>query len=204
MFPASQYLKEKVGGKIAIGENIKKVLKYWKVVFEEPSMLEDGSAFDHLFKDGEIFKIGDLKVEVIYTPGHTPACVAYYLEGHLFAGDTLFSPTIGTARTDFPGGSSTDLYNSIQKIFKLPDETKLVVGHDYPADVGNPTIVTTIREQKAFNVLLNEMTTLEEFTLKREERQKKLAVPTLLFPSIYVNLMAGKLPKFIKIPINKI
>lgn len=199
---ASYYLKEKLGGKTGIGKNIIKVLKYWKPVFEDEEMREDGSAFDKLFEDGEEFMLGNLKVKTIHTPGHTPACVVYHIEDHLFVGDTIFSPSVGTARTDFPGGSSQDLYNSIQKLFKLPDTTKIVVGHDYPQDVTKPTIITTIAEQKKNNILLNATTNLEDFTAKREERQKKLGVPTLILPSLHVNLRAGQLPKFIKIPIN--
>ena len=198
---ASHYIQSQIGGKIAIGENIKKVLGYWVPIFDEDIPL-DGSQFNHLFKDGEEFKIGNLSAKVIFTPGHTPACASYYIEDSIFSGDTLFSYGIGTARTDFPGGSSVELYNSIQKLYKLPDETKLYVGHDYPQDPSKPVILTTIGEQKKQNILLNANTTLEEFVQKREARQKTLPVPTLIFPALFVNLMAGKLPKFIKIPVN--
>jgi glyoxylase-like metal-dependent hydrolase (beta-lactamase superfamily II) len=200
---ASHYIKSKLGGKTAMGENIKKVLEYWVPIFEEDIPI-DGSQFDYLFKDGEEFKIGNLKAKVIFTAGHTPACASYYIEGCIFSGDTIFSYNVGTARTDFPGGSSVELYNSIQKLYKLLDETKLYVGHDYPQDTSKPVIETTIGEQKRRNILLNEKTTLEEFVEKREARQKSLPVPTLLFPALFVNLMAGRVPKFIKIPVNMI
>jgi glyoxylase-like metal-dependent hydrolase (beta-lactamase superfamily II) len=198
---ASHYIQSKLGGKIAIGENIKKVLEYWGPIFEDDIPL-DGSQFNHLFKEGEEFKIGNLKAKVIFTPGHTPACISYYIEDCVFSGDTLFSYDVGTARTDFPGGNSAELYKSIQKLYKLPEETKLYVGHDYPQDPSKPVILTTIKEQKKNNILLNENTKIDDFVQKREERQKTLPVPTLIFPALFVNLMAGRLPKFIKIPIN--
>jgi glyoxylase-like metal-dependent hydrolase (beta-lactamase superfamily II) len=201
---ASHYLKQKLGGKTAMGKGFLKVLEYWKPVFEDEEIKDDGSQFEKLFEDEEEFSIGNLKVKVINTPGHTPACVSYYVENCLFSGDTIFSPSVGTARTDFPGGSSIDLYNSIQKIFALPENTKIFAGHDYPSETTKPVIITTVKQQKGENILLNAKTSLEEFTAKREERQKKLPVPTLLFPALHVNLMAEKLPKFIKIPLNKI
>ena len=201
---ASYYLKQKLGGKTAMGKGFLKVLEYWKPVFEDDEIKDDGSQFEKLFEDGEEFLIGNLTVKAFNTSGHTPACISYYVEECLFSGDTIFSPAIGTARTDFPGGSSADLYNSIQKIFALPENTKIFVGHDYPEDITKPVIITTVKQQKGENILLNANTTLEEFILKRESRQKKLPVPTLLFPALHVNLMAGKLPKFIKIPLNKI
>jgi glyoxylase-like metal-dependent hydrolase (beta-lactamase superfamily II) len=121
-------------------------------------MKEDGSQFDKLWQDNEEFAIGNIKVKVIYTPGHTPACVSYLMEDYLFTGDTIFSPLVGTARTDFPGGSSEDLFNSIQKLYKLPNETKVCVGHDYPLQGFEPVIITTILEEKKHNSSINEST----------------------------------------------
>ena len=201
---ASHHLKQTLGGKIAIGKNITTVLEYWKNVFEDEEIKTSGEDFDKLFEDGEEFKVGSLPIKVIHTPGHTPACIAYYVAGHLFVGDTIFSPTVGTARTDFPGGSAAELYRSIQKIFNLPEETKIIVGHDYPNDITKPNMVTTVEEEKKSNVLINKNTSFEEFVKKREEKQKNSAVPMLILPSLHVNLRAGRLPKFIKIPVNKI
>ena len=122
---ASQYIKSKLGGQIAIGERIKKVIEYWKPILQDNDIREDGAQFDKLFKDSEVFKIGNLNAKVIYTPGHTPACINYYIEDYLFTGDTIFSPNVGTARTDFPGGSSEELFDSIEKLYQLPEDTKV-------------------------------------------------------------------------------
>lgn len=199
---ASQYIKSKLGGKIAIGESIKKVLKYWKPIFEDENILEDGSQFEKLWKDEEEFKIGNINAKVIYTPGHTPACVSYLIEDYLFSGDTIFSAKVGTARTDFPGGSSEDLFDSIQKLYKLPDETRVCVGHEYPGKSEDPVIITTIGEEKKNNISINQKTKKEEYIAKMKILQLNLPVPQLIFPSLHVNLLAGKLPKFIKIPLN--
>lgn len=201
---AAQYLKSKLGGRVAIGENIKKVINYWKEIFEEDDMMEDCSHFDKVWKEDEEFFIGNLKVRVIFTPGHTPACVSYYVGGYLFTGDTLFSPLVGTARTDFPGGSSEDLFDSIQKIYELPDETKICVGHEYPKGDSQPIIISTIGEEKQNNVSINENTKKKDYALIMQLKQTNLKVPELILPSLYVNLLAGNVPKFIKIPINAI
>jgi glyoxylase-like metal-dependent hydrolase (beta-lactamase superfamily II) len=199
---SSQYIKEKLGGKIAIGYNIKKVLEYWKPVFGDDDIQLDGSQFDQMFKDGDIFKIGSIEGKVIATPGHTPACVSYYIGDHLFTGDTIFPPLVGTARTDFPGGSSAELFDSVQKIYQLPDETKICVGHEYPASDADPVIITTIGEERKNNVSINQDTKKEDYISRMNARQVNLPVPQLLFPSLQVNLRAGKLPKYIKIPVN--
>lgn len=199
---ASQYIKSKLGGKIAIGENIKKVLEFWQPVFADDDIKIDGSQFDKLWKDNEEFTIGDLKVKVIHTPGHTPACVSYLIEDYLFTGDTIFSPLVGTARTDFPGGSSEDLFDSIQKLYKLPDSTTVCVGHEYPDKNAEPVIITTIGEQKSNNSSVNQNTNKEEYVSKMNAKQVNKPVPQLILPSLHINLLAGKLPKFIKIPVN--
>ena len=199
---ASHYIKSKLGGKVAIGEHIKKVLAFWKSVFEDEDIKEDGSAFDRLWKDGDEFKIGEISVKVIHTPGHTPACVSYLINDYLFSGDTVFSPTVGTARTDFAGGSSEELFESVQKIYKLPDSTKICVGHEYPSKDSQPVIITTILEQKQNNISINQETKKEEYLAKMKVKQVNKPVPQLILPSLHVNLLAGRLPRFIKIPVN--
>ena len=199
---ASQYIKSKLGGKIAIGENIKKVLQHWKPIFEDCDMKDDGSQFDKLWQDGEEFKIGILTAKVIATSGHTPACVSYLIEDYLFTGDTIFSPAVGTARTDFPDGSSEELFDSVQKLYKLPNSTKVCVGHEYPEKDAEPVIITTIGEEKKHNASINEHTKKEDYVAKMNAKQINKPVPQLILPALHVNLLAGKLPKFIKIPVN--
>ena len=207
---ASSYIKEKLGGKIAIGENIKEVIKFWVPVFNSAKDTNlDGSQFDHLFKDQEKFYIGNLEVKVINTPGHTPACVSYLIEDCIFVGDTIFTPKMGTARTDFPGGSAKTLYRSIQKLLSFSDETKIFIGHDYPEEGKEPQFLCTVLEQKKHNILVNENVSEAEYIEVRNKRDVGKAVPKLLLPSIQVNIRAGKfgLPEdnnvaYIKIPVN--
>jgi glyoxylase-like metal-dependent hydrolase (beta-lactamase superfamily II) len=209
---ASNYIKEKLGGKIAIGENIKEVIKFWVPVFNTIKDTPlDGSQFDHLFKDAEKFSIGNLQVTIIFTPGHTPACASYLVEDCVFVGDTIFTPRMGTARTDFPGGSAKNLYYSIQKILSLPNETKIFVGHDYPEEGEEPQFLCTVLDQKKHNILINETVSEAQYVEIRNKRDVGKAVPKLLLPSIQVNIRAGKFGlaegnevKYIKIPLNKI
>lgn len=209
---ASNYLKSKLGGKIAIGENIKEVIKFWVDVFNTQNDTPlDGSQFDHLFKDGEEFKIGNLKVRVISTPGHTPACVSYLIEDCIFSGDVIFTPKMGTARTDFPGGSARTLYHSIQKILSLPDSTKIFIGHDYPENGSDPQFCCTVSDQKKHNILINENVSEEQYVETRNKRDVGKAVPKLLLPALQVNIRAGKFSApeqngatYLKIPLNKI
>ncbi len=209
---AASYLKKHLGGNIGIGEHIKQVLSYWLPIFntgaDTPS---DGTQFDVLFSDGEEFKIGHLTVKVIHTPGHTPDSVSYYINDAVFVGDTLFMPYVGTARTDFPGGSAETLYHSIQKIFALPDDTRIYTCHDYPPEGQKPAWESTVAEQKKNNVMIKSAVTENEFIAARNKKDFHKAVPKLLLPSIQVNLRAGQLGTFdtnqtqyIKIPINKI
>ena len=208
---AAPYLKSRLGGKIAIGEQIRKVQGVFGEIFDEDSLfLRDGSQFDHLFADGEVFSIGELKVEVIATPGHTPACVSYYAGDALFAGDTLFMPDFGTARCDFPGGSAETLYQSIQRLLRLPDETRVFVGHDYKAK-GREFFAweTTIGEQRRHNVHIGERHSEEMFIETRTARDAQLNMPKLIIPAIQVNLRAGNMPApneqgkvFLKVPVN--
>ena len=201
---ASQYIKSKLGGETAIGANIKKVLAFWKPIFDDNNIKEDGSQFDMLWQDGDEFRIGNIGAKVIYTPGHTPSCVSYLIEDYLFTGDTIFSPLVGTARTDFPGGSSEELFDSIQKIYQLPDDIKVCVGHEYPNKDFEPVIITTIGEEKRNNISINQTTKKEEYVAKMNAKQVNNAVPQLILPSVHINLLGGRLPKFIKIPVNVI
>lgn len=209
---ASHYLKEKLGGKIAIGEKIKEVLSFWVPIFNTAHDTPlDASQFDVLFKDGEAFKLGDTKVKVMHTPGHTPACSSYLIEDAVFVGDTIFMPDIGTARTDFPGGSAEDLYESVKKILSLPDSTRIFLCHDYPPATRDVTWMVTVKEQKEKNILMHDGISKEVYVETRHKRDKGKAVPKLLLPSIQVNLRAGTFGEpegnqvqYVKIPINKI
>ena len=208
----ANYLKEKLGGKIGIGEHIKEVLKFWVPLFNTANDTPlDASQFDHLFRDEEIFNIGSLQVKVLYTPGHTPACVSYLIEDVVFVGDTIFMPYVGTARTDFPGGSAETLYRSIQKILSLPESTRIFTCHDYPPQNQQEGYLSTIAEQKANNIMVHSGVGEQEYVAARNAKDKGKAVPRLLLPSIQVNLRAGNLGKpeengiqYIKIPLNKL
>lgn len=210
---AAPYLQERVGGKIGIGENITTVQDTFGKVFNAGTEFQrDGSQFDRLFKEGDTFQIGGLTAKVLHTPGHTPACLTYVIEDAAFVGDTLFMPDFGTARCDFPGGSASDLYASIQKILALPDQTRVFVGHDYKAP-GRDTHAweTTVGEQKALNVHVGAGKPIEEFVRMREDRDRTLAMPRLIIPSLQVNMRAGNMPPeeedgqvYLKVPVNKL
>jgi glyoxylase-like metal-dependent hydrolase (beta-lactamase superfamily II) len=191
----SPYIKAKTGAKIGIGEHIKDVQRLFRPVFDAADLKTDGSDFDHLFTDGERFKIGELNAEVIYTPGHTPADVTYKIEDAAFVGDTLFMPDYGTARADFPGGDAHKLYRSIRKLMSLPPETRLFMCHDYKAP-GRDSYAweTTVREEREKNVHVKEGVTEAEFVAMRAARDATLSAPRLLLPSIQVNIRAGKFP----------
>ena len=210
---AAPYLQEKVGGKIAIGENIKLVQDTFGKIFNEGTEFQrDGSQFDRLFKDGDSFHIGQMRGDVIHTPGHTPACLTYVIGDAAFVGDTLFMPDFGTARCDFPGGSSTTMFNSIQKILSLPDETRIFVGHDYKAPERDEFAwETTVKEQKEKNIHIKVGKSKEDFVKMRDERDKKLNMPKLIIPSLQVNMRAGNMPEpddqgntYLKVPVNKL
>ena len=208
---AAVYIQKKLGGKIAIGDHIREVQGVFGHVFNEgEQFLRDGSQFDRLFTDGETFKIGELNVEVMYTPGHTPACVSYLAGDALFVGDTLFMPDFGTARCDFPGGCAATLYASVQKILALPPETRMFVGHDYKAK-GRDHYAweTTVGQQKAHNLHIGEGKEQVDFVKLRSERDATLNMPRLIIPAIQVNIRAGHMPAaddqgkvFLKVPIN--
>lgn len=209
---ASYYLKEKLGGKIGIGEHIKEVLKFWVPLFNTAHDTPlDGSQFDHLFKDGEIFHIGSIEVRVMHTPGHTPACLTYLMGDTAFVGDTIFMPYVGTARTDFPGGSAQTLYRSIQKLLALPENTRIFTCHDYPPQGQPENYISTVADQKAKNSMVHDGVSEAEYVAARNAKDVGKPVPRLLLPSIQVNLRAGGLGKaednairYIKIPLNKL
>jgi glyoxylase-like metal-dependent hydrolase (beta-lactamase superfamily II) len=209
---ASHYLKEKLGGQIAMGERIDEVIKFWRPVFNAVNYPElDTFKFDRLLKGNEVINIGSLEVKVINTPGHTPACVSYHIENNVFAGDTLFMPDVGTARTDFPGGSAEDLYDSIQKLFTLSGNTSIFTAHDYPPEGRIECCVSSITEQRNNNIMVNDKFTREDFIVARKAKDKLSDTPKLLLPSIQVNIQAGNLPiaeanniRYIKIPVNQL
>jgi glyoxylase-like metal-dependent hydrolase (beta-lactamase superfamily II) len=189
------FIKSKTGAKIGIGEHIKDVQRIFRPIFSATDLKTDGSDFDHLFRDGERFKIGELDAEVLYTPGHTPADISYKIEDSVFVGDTLFMPDYGTARADFPGGDAHQLFRSIKRLMALPPETRLFMCHDYKAP-GRDTFAweTTVREQRENNVHVKEGVSEDEFVAMRQARDAKLSAPRLLLPSIQVNIRAGKFP----------
>ena len=206
------YIKNALGGTTAIGTNVSAVQETFKSVFNLKDLSTDGSQFDHLFADGENFKVGNLDAQVIATPGHTPACVTYIIGDTAYVGDTLFMPDFGSARTDFPGGSATQLYDSIQKILALPNETRLFMCHDYKAPGrGEFAWETTVAEQRARNIHINDEVSRDDFVAMREGRDAELGMPKLILPSLQVNLRAGQLPdpedndiRYLKIPIDAV
>jgi glyoxylase-like metal-dependent hydrolase (beta-lactamase superfamily II) len=210
---AAPYLQEKLGGKIGIGKNITIVQDTFGKVFNEGTEFQrDGSQFDALFEGGDSFHIGQLRGDVMHTPGHTPACMTYVIGDAAFVGDTLFMPDFGTARCDFPGGSADTMFDSVQRILALPDETRIFVGHDYKAP-GRDEFAweSTVGEQKSKNVHVGDGTPREKFVQMRETRDATLAMPKLIIPSLQVNMRAGNMPDadeqgdvFLKVPVNKL
>tara|TARA_Y100000385_G_scaffold80780_1_gene82445 strand:- start:2846 stop:3712 length:867 start_codon:yes stop_codon:yes gene_type:complete len=206
-------LKSKLGGEIAMGCNLPLVQKAFGKIYNENSEFNrNGSQFDRLFNDGDKFQVGTLNVTVMSVPGHTPACVAYYISDALFIGDTLFMPDYGSARCDFPGGDAGTLYESVQRIYQLPGKTRLFLCHDYKTKNRNYyKWETTVDEQKEKNIHLNSSVDKQTFIEMRTKRDKTLKTPKLLLPSIQVNMRAGRLPKaenngkhYLKIPINTV
>ncbi len=208
---AAHYIKSKLGGKTAIGSNITEVQKVFGKIFNESQAFHtDGSQFDHLFEDNETYAVGSITGKAIHTPGHTSACMVHHIGDALFVGDTLFMPDFGTARCDFPGGDAAQLYNSIQKIYQLPDDTRMFLCHDYKAP-GRDEFAweTTVGEQRRSNVQVNENVSQAEFVAMRQARDKKLGTPRLMVPSVQINMRAGEFPepesngrRYIKVPLN--
>ena len=205
---ASSYLKEKIGGKKAIGNKITKVQAYLKEVFDlNENFKTNGSQFDHLFADGEEFMIGSIKAKAIHSPGHTPADIVYLIDGILFTGDTLLAPDTGTARCDFPGGSAETMYDSVRRILEtFPEETLMYLCHDYPEGKSRELLyVTTVGEQRKKNIHVRDGVTKEEFVKMRSDRDSVLDLPTYIFPAVQINGNAGSIVpgEFIKLSYNK-
>lgn len=207
---ASSYIKQHLGGVIAIGSKIKAVLEHWipmlNIGHDTPS---DASQFDLLLEDGASIKLGNIDINVIHTPGHTPSCTTYVIGDKAFVGDVLFMPDVGTGRTDFPGGSASSQYDSIMRILALPDDTKIYCGHDYPPPERAASGLSRVKEQKENNILLKGSKSRQDYVVLRNQRDIGKPVPNLLFPSLQVNLRAGTFGQvesngchYIKIPVS--
>lgn len=207
---AAPFIQAQLGGRIAIGEAIRRVQGVFKPIFNlEPGFATDGSQFDHLFADGEVFAIGGLQAEAWHVPGHTPADLAYVIGDVVFVGDTLFPPDVGTARCDFPGGDAHALYRSIQRLLALPDDTRLFMCHDYPTTDRAPVAMSTVGEQRRGNIHVHEGVDEAGFVTMRQARDATLDMPRLILPAIQVNVRAGHLPppeadgqRYLKLPVN--
>ncbi|MDF7673627.1 MBL fold metallo-hydrolase [Acetobacteraceae bacterium ESL0709] len=210
---AAPWLQEKLGGKLGIGKEILRVQNVFGKIFNAGSdFARDGSQFDHLFMDGEQFKIGDLEVTALHVPGHTPADMAYVIGDAAFVGDTIFMPDYGTARADFPGGDSRKLFHSIRRLLSLPPQTRLFLCHDYlPENRDHYLWMTTVGAERENNIHVHQGVTEEEFVTMRDKRDSTLPMPTLILPSVQVNMRAGHLPEpddngvsYLRIPVNQL
>ena len=209
---AAPYLHNKLGGKIGIGAHITDVQNIFGNLFNaEPEFRRDGSQFDHLFTDGDTFSIGGLTATAMHTPGHTPACMTYHVGDALFVGDTMFMPDFGTARCDFPGGDARALYQSIQRLLALPPETRMFMCHDYMPNGREMQYETTVGEQKISNLQVHDGISEDEFVAMRSAKDQTLSMPTLILPSVQVNMRAGELPpaedngvRYLKIPLDAV
>ncbi|RCV86566.1 MBL fold metallo-hydrolase [Billgrantia montanilacus] len=206
---AAQYLKARTGAPTAIGIYVQKVQELWSELYHWPDFPADGSQWDRLFAEGDTFRVGDLEGRVLFSPGHTMASITYWIGDAAFVHDTLFQPDSGTARADFPGGNARKLWQSIQEILTLPDDTRLFTGHDYMPDGREPEWESTVREQKATNKHVAEGQTEEAFITLRNERDAQLPMPKLILQSLQVNIMGGRLPepedngrRYLKIPLD--
>lgn len=207
---AAHYLKEQLNAPIGVGRNISSVQKTFNPIFHQPyPVADDGHPFDCLFTDGEQISIGNLQATVIATPGHTPACISLMIGDAVFVGDTLFMPDYGTARCDFPGGDAGMLYDSIERLLELPEDTRMFLCHDYPPAEREAAWETTVKEQRNHNIHIANRTR-EEFVRMRTDRDSALNMPQLIFPSLQVNIQAGQLPhaedngiQYLKIPLNQ-
>lgn len=208
-FSAAQYLKEKTGAPTAIGEKVVEVQKLWKDIYNWPGLKTDGSQWDKLFADGEAFNVGNIPARVIFSPGHTLASITYVIGDAAFVHDTMFMPDSGTARADFPGGSSEVLWNSIQSILALPDQTRIFTGHDYQPGGREPRWESTVAEQKATNIHMAKCKTMDAFRAVRDARDRTLPMPKLILHALQVNANGGRLPepesngrRYLRIPLN--
>jgi glyoxylase-like metal-dependent hydrolase (beta-lactamase superfamily II) len=206
----ARYLQENIGGRIAIGENIRQVQATFRKLYNlEREFLPDGGQFDHLFSDNDVFMIGEVEARALLVPGHTPADMAYVIDGAVFVGDTLFMPDVGSARADFPGGNARTLYRSIRRILDMAPDTPMYVCHDYPPEGREAAWSTTVAKQRAGNIHVHDGISEQQFVEMRMARDATLEVPTLILPSIQVNIRAGRLPppeddgvSYLKIPLN--
>jgi glyoxylase-like metal-dependent hydrolase (beta-lactamase superfamily II) len=209
-FSGARHLQERVGGRIAIGEQIRTVQSAFKKLYNLGDAFDaDGSQFDHLLADGETLRIGKTEVQALLVPGHTPADLAYRIGDAVLVGDTLFMPASGSARADFPGGDARTLYRSMRRLLELPPQTRLFVCHDYPSDGGNPRWESTVAEQRRANIHVRDGISEEEFVAMRNARDVTLEVPALILPALQVNIRAGRLPPaedngiaYLRIPLN--
>ncbi|CTQ55442.1 Beta-lactamase hydrolase-like protein [Roseibium album] len=209
---AAPYIQQKLGGKLGIGDKITVIQETFGKIFNEGTEFQrDGSQFDKLFQDGDIYQIGRMTAFAIYTPGHTPACMVHVIGDAAFVGDTLFMPDGGSARADFPGGDASTLFDSIQKVLALPDEMRLFMCHDYGPNGRDIQWETTVGSEKKHNIHVGNGKTREEFVKFRTERDAKLDMPKLIVPSLQVNMRAGRLPPaddsgktFLKVPVNEL
>jgi len=207
---AAPYVRERLGGKVAIGRPITEVRKVFGRIFNDARALQnERTEFDHLFEDGEEYRIGSMRAVALHTPGHTPACMTHVAGDAAFVGDTIFMPDVGTARADFPGGDARQLYRSIRRILSLPEKTRLFVCHDYPPQGRAPAWQTTVAEEREKNIHVHDGVTEEEFVRMRTARDETLSLPRLIIPSIQVNIHAGQLPepedngvRYLKVPLN--
>ena len=208
---AAPWIQEQVGGKLAIGEHIRTVQDTFGKVFNAGTeFARDGRQFDHLFADGDTYQVGNIEARAIHTPGHTPACMSHVIGDAVFVGDTLFMPDYGTARCDFPGGDARTLYQSVQKLLALPDDTRMFLCHDYlPESRSEYQWETTVGDQRRHNIHVHEGVSEEEFVSMREKRDATLDMPRLILPSVQINMRAGHLPpeedngvSYLKIPLN--
>jgi glyoxylase-like metal-dependent hydrolase (beta-lactamase superfamily II) len=208
---AAPYVQSCLGGKLAIGEHIRMVQDTFGKLFNAGTEFQrDGSQFDHLFKDGEHYRLGEIDAVALHTPGHTPACMTHVIGDAAFVGDTLFMPDFGTARCDFPGGDARMLYRSIQRIFALPEETRIFLCHDYKAPGRNAFVYeTTVGDERRANIHVHDGVAEDDFVHMRTSRDATLAMPRLLLPSVQINMRAGQMPtaedngiSYLKIPLN--
>ncbi|MGN6769309.1 MAG: MBL fold metallo-hydrolase [Rhizobiaceae bacterium] len=208
-FSAVPYLKAKTGAPTAIGEKVVEVQKLWKGIYNWPDFPADGSQWDKLFAEGETFWVGDIPAKVLFSPGHTPASITYAIGDAAFVHDTLFMPDSGTARADFPGGSASQLYQSIMEILSLPDDTRIFTGHDYQPGGRKPLWASTVAEQKAKNTHMSKCRSKDEFVKVREARDRTLSMPKLILHALQVNMNGGRLPeperngrRYLKFPLD--
>ncbi len=209
---SARYLRERLGGKVGIGGEVPKVQQIFKKIFNlGPEFAPDGRHFDYLFNGNETFVVGKLSAKAIFTPGHTPADMSYQFGDAIFIGDTLFMPDLGTARADFPGGDARQLFRSIKLLLGYPPETRLFMCHDYPPASRQPQWESTVADQRPHNIHVHEGITEDQFVAMRVARDKTLGMPTLLLPSVQINVRAGETPppeengiSYLKIPLNVI